>query len=84
MWILRKFRFAGVCTLEIKPGPCRGDFKKWAFDRNIGSCKEFIYGGCRGNRNNFETFAACNATCGEGIVIFCIIILLISLWISMK
>lgn len=53
-----------VCLLDITEGPCRGPFRKWGFDKITQTCIEFIYGGCRGNRNNFPTFESCNQTCG--------------------
>lgn len=28
-------------------------------------CQEFIYTGCRGNRNNFKTQRECEQTCGK-------------------
>ena len=28
-----------------------------------GVCEEFIYGGCGGNENNFETLEECNQQC---------------------
>lgn len=36
-------------------GPCRQHNVRWFFDTTTRSCKEFIYGGCLGNYNNFET-----------------------------
>ncbi|KAH0619351.1 hypothetical protein JD844_019396 [Phrynosoma platyrhinos] len=29
------------------------------------SCEEFIYGGCLGNENNFQTLEQCRLTCTE-------------------
>ncbi|VDL95299.1 unnamed protein product [Schistocephalus solidus] len=33
------------------------------FDASDGTCKSFIYGGCRGNKNNFLSKHACVQTC---------------------
>lgn len=44
-------------------GPCRGYFPRWYFDVEKGMCLQFIYGGCRGNKNNFERYDACDKTC---------------------
>nr|XP_042897682.1 actinia tenebrosa protease inhibitors-like [Parasteatoda tepidariorum] len=53
----------GVCFLTAERGPCYGLFHRYAFDRRTGQCKEFIYGGCGGNGNNFITLEECENTC---------------------
>ena len=45
-------------------GPCKAAFKKWTYDGGI--CKEFLYGGCRGNENLFDSLSQCQALCGGG------------------
>ena len=52
-----------VCTLPPDVGPCDGVFPRWYFDTTTGQCEQFIYGGCEGNGNNFETLEACQAAC---------------------
>ncbi len=52
-----------VCALGIDPGPCRAAIVAYAFDAEAGRCEEFIYGGCEGNDNRFETLEACQSTC---------------------
>ncbi|KAL9970277.1 hypothetical protein ACROYT_G022627 [Oculina patagonica] len=52
-----------VCLLPKDPGPCRGSFPRYYFDKSSGQCKKFIYGGCRGNGNNFLTLKDCETTC---------------------
>ena len=42
-------------------GPCRPLIRRWTFDNGI--CKMFDYGGCQGNRNNFQSSAECKKTC---------------------
>lgn len=55
------------CNLKPDPGPCRAAFPKFYYDRDSFSCKSFIYGGCRGNANQFDTPEACMASCsGDG------------------
>ncbi|XP_053278584.1 amyloid-like protein 2 isoform X1 [Pleuronectes platessa] len=52
-----------VCTLEGETGPCRASMPRWHFDMSLGKCVRFIYGGCAGNRNNFDSEEYCMAVC---------------------
>ncbi|KAG8136591.1 hypothetical protein E2320_005157 [Naja naja] len=38
---------------------------RWYFDVTEGKCAPFFYGGCGGNRNNFDTEDYCMAVCGS-------------------
>lgn len=38
---------------------------RWYFDVTEGKCAPFFYGGCGGNRNNFDTEEYCMAVCGS-------------------
>lgn len=53
-----------TCEYEKDPGPCRGYFPRWYFSQKTQSCEEFTFGGCLGNRNNFQTEEDCKAECG--------------------
>uniref|UniRef100_A0A673BB15 Amyloid beta (A4) precursor-like protein 2 n=1 Tax=Sphaeramia orbicularis TaxID=375764 RepID=A0A673BB15_9TELE len=52
-----------VCTLEAETGPCRASMPRWHFDMSQRKCIRFIYGGCAGNRNNFDSEEYCMAVC---------------------
>ncbi|XP_071061440.1 amyloid beta precursor like protein 2 isoform X6 [Pseudochaenichthys georgianus] len=52
-----------VCTLEAETGPCRASMPRWHFDLSQRKCVRFIYGGCAGNRNNFDSEEYCMAVC---------------------
>ncbi|MGH0119358.1 UNVERIFIED_CONTAM: hypothetical protein FKN15_006089 [Acipenser sinensis] len=54
-----------VCSEEAETGPCRAMLPRWYFDLASGQCVQFIYGGCGGNRNNFETQEYCLSVCGS-------------------
>ncbi|MBS2011982.1 MAG: BPTI/Kunitz domain-containing protein [Deltaproteobacteria bacterium] len=53
----------GACDVALDPGPCDGAVIRWGRDAATGLCTRFVYGGCGGNANNFETQAACEAAC---------------------
>ncbi|XP_010746297.2 kunitz-type protease inhibitor 2 isoform X1 [Larimichthys crocea] len=55
--------FAERCGAEPEVGPCRAAFQHWYYNRETGSCQSFIYGGCRGNKNNYMTKESCMTTC---------------------
>ena len=52
-----------VCTQLADVGPCDGAFPRWYYDYVAGQCAEFLWGGCEGNANNFETAESCGASC---------------------
>ena len=52
-----------VCEKTIDSGPCQRRFYKYGFDIETLSCVKFIFGGCLGNENNFETIAECEEMC---------------------
>uniref|UniRef100_H9GB44 Tissue factor pathway inhibitor n=1 Tax=Anolis carolinensis TaxID=28377 RepID=H9GB44_ANOCA len=61
------------CHLPPDTGPCKAYMPRYFYNPKSNRCEEFIYGGCRGNKNNFKTFKSCHYSCvgkwGEGNVI---------------
>ncbi|XP_073253673.1 putative Kunitz-type serine protease inhibitor [Porites lutea] len=55
-----------VCLLPPETGPCKAYFRRYFFHAKSGQCKEFIYGGCRGNQNNFLNKLSCEQKCLGG------------------
>ncbi|GBM17501.1 Carboxypeptidase inhibitor SmCI [Araneus ventricosus] len=53
------------CDLPAETGLCRGYFPRFYFDKATGQCKNFVYGGCGGNENNFRTEDECESACGN-------------------
>ncbi|KAH0622379.1 hypothetical protein JD844_024637 [Phrynosoma platyrhinos] len=51
------------CLMSPDAGPCNGHFPRWHFDEFLGTCIHFIYGGCKGNGNNFLQESDCLAEC---------------------
>ena len=44
-------------------GVCRGAFPRWYYNINSDKCEMFTYGGCGGNKNNFDTRNECEGNC---------------------
>lgn len=52
-----------VCQLPFERGTCSLYVQRWGFDPVNSRCVHFVYSGCGGNRNNFETKEACEQRC---------------------
>uniref|UniRef100_A0A4W6DNM3 BPTI/Kunitz inhibitor domain-containing protein n=1 Tax=Lates calcarifer TaxID=8187 RepID=A0A4W6DNM3_LATCA len=50
---------------DKKEDVCMGYVQKWYYDKHIGACSPFWYGGCAGNANRFDTEHECFRTCGN-------------------
>ncbi|XP_077521929.1 BPTI/Kunitz domain-containing protein-like isoform X1 [Amblyomma americanum] len=53
----------GYCKRPAETGPCRARIPKWGYEQKSGLCKYFIYGGCGGNKNRFDSEKDCLGTC---------------------
>ncbi|KAH8350570.1 hypothetical protein KR067_009542, partial [Drosophila pandora] len=42
---------------------CKAYLRRWSYDSSNNNCIQFIYGGCRGNDNNFVTRQECEEKC---------------------
>uniref|UniRef100_A0A8C0HLQ3 BPTI/Kunitz inhibitor domain-containing protein n=1 Tax=Buteo japonicus TaxID=224669 RepID=A0A8C0HLQ3_9AVES len=56
---------ADFCYLPSVCGSCKALFRRFFFNASSQQCEEFIYGGCGGNRNNFETEGECFRACSH-------------------
>uniref|UniRef100_A0A3P9M2V1 WAP, follistatin/kazal, immunoglobulin, kunitz and netrin domain containing 2b n=1 Tax=Oryzias latipes TaxID=8090 RepID=A0A3P9M2V1_ORYLA len=54
---------SGLCGLPSLQGPCKAYEPRWAYSSALQGCHTFIYGGCGGNDNNFESKRACEDSC---------------------
>lgn len=75
-----------VCKLTREQGNCGTYSNRWWFNAKTGNCEEFIYSGCQGNANNFESYKECQDYCRDARSMFVIgflIIVLISRRTSM-
>lgn len=52
---------ARICGLVEDAGVCFGSFEKWRYAG--GKCTPFIFGGCGGNENQFDSKAECESFC---------------------
>ncbi|XP_039257588.2 uncharacterized protein LOC120334193 isoform X2 [Styela clava] len=53
------------CSQPKDTGPCRASMQRYYYDSETKSCQKFVYGGCKGNRNNFYTQEDCSVTCED-------------------
>ncbi|CAG2121917.1 unnamed protein product, partial [Medioppia subpectinata] len=51
------------CALPKVSGPCNGSYVLWHFNPDVRSCEQFVYGGCLGNTNRYETREICEHMC---------------------
>jgi hypothetical protein len=55
-----------ACTAPAVTGTCEAYFERWYHDVVTGLCRPFVYGGCDGNANNYETVEECQKACPGG------------------
>lgn len=53
------------CMAKPDPGPCRAAFPMFYYNPVTESCQSFIYGGCRGNKNQYSSTEECMNHCGD-------------------
>ena len=54
------------CTMKAEAGPCDASLPRYYYDSVLKRCELFLYGGCEGNRNNFESQSDCERECNHG------------------
>ncbi|XP_056436841.1 kunitz-type protease inhibitor 1-like [Gadus chalcogrammus] len=53
------------CLVAKEVGLCRASFPRWHYNAATARCEEFVYGGCKGNNNNFLTEPECGKACAN-------------------
>jgi hypothetical protein len=54
-----------ICKMAMDAGPCFALMSRFYFNFATRKCEEFLYGGCKGNANNFKTMQQCISGCGK-------------------
>lgn len=52
-----------ICLLPQETGSCDGYVLSWYYDHRSDRCLQFVYGGCEGNANRFESREDCESKC---------------------
>ncbi|XP_006881796.1 PREDICTED: eppin-like [Elephantulus edwardii] len=56
-----------ICQLPKETGVCMAYFRRWWYDKENNTCSMFIYGGCQGNSNNFQSKTLCQNFCQKRV-----------------
>ncbi|XP_059132369.1 kunitz-type protease inhibitor 2 isoform X1 [Peromyscus eremicus] len=51
------------CGVSKVVGKCRASIPRWWYNVTDGSCQPFVYGGCEGNGNNYQSKEECLEKC---------------------
>uniref|UniRef100_A0A8D2KXM7 Kunitz-type protease inhibitor 1 n=1 Tax=Varanus komodoensis TaxID=61221 RepID=A0A8D2KXM7_VARKO len=51
------------CLAPYRVGRCRGSFRRWYYNPESQECKDFIFGGCKPNKNNYLREEECKLAC---------------------
>ncbi|XP_061563004.1 kunitz-type protease inhibitor 1-like [Cololabis saira] len=63
--VLRPEQSTSYCLAPPKVGPCRAALTRWRYDAATGSCQEFMFGGCKPNKNNYLSKDECLLACRD-------------------
>lgn len=74
IWVLKSLNKAfldlpqDICAHPEDNGECTGELQRWRYDSTHQICKPFVYTGCGGNGNNFDSEADCRSACDKGMI----------------
>ncbi|CAL1541485.1 unnamed protein product [Lymnaea stagnalis] len=63
VWLQVSHQKDDICSLPSETGPCKGNFLRYHYNSSTNACDSFVYGGCKGNANNFQDIDDCKAAC---------------------
>ncbi|NWV63250.1 CO7A1 protein, partial [Malurus elegans] len=53
------------CRLPLDEGDCQRYTLRWYYNQRVTECRPFVYSGCRGNLNRFDSKEECELHCGQ-------------------
>ncbi|XP_043517651.1 kappaPI-actitoxin-Avd3b-like [Frieseomelitta varia] len=62
-WHQASAKIGPQCLLPLDVGVCRSSQPRYGYNPETNQCELFMYGGCEGNENNFETLEKCHEIC---------------------
>uniref|UniRef100_A0A803VV80 BPTI/Kunitz inhibitor domain-containing protein n=1 Tax=Ficedula albicollis TaxID=59894 RepID=A0A803VV80_FICAL len=57
---------AEPCRLPLDEGDCQRYTLRWYYNQRVAECRPFVYSGCQGNLNRFDSREECELHCGAG------------------
>ncbi|KAF4799411.1 hypothetical protein TURU_054803 [Turdus rufiventris] len=55
---------AEPCRLPLDEGDCQRYTLRWYYNQRVTECRPFVYSGCQGNLNRFDSKEECELRCG--------------------
>lgn len=65
--IVGRPKFCSLPPIDKPNHPCKGFFRKWTFNATEETCRFYIYGGCHGTKNLFDSRKQCQSTCKSSV-----------------